>query len=269
MESDKRLLGALRTLFYPLAGALLKSKVGVVPVIHQLKLAFVEAARDKHGRNGRPATTNKIANLTGMSRQHVRDLLDEAEVDPCRDEISLPNESLVLAAWCTKDDYTDKRGLPVPLELGPGKGTLRTLISESTGTNNIASAIENLLETENIFRRDDGRFELAERVFSINRDLPRIISVFLSSMASTVEKNWGRPKSDSFIIRAAHSRRLNHDKIPMIRRIATEELTRLLERVDDELSRNEADEEQPMIDDNGTELSSVGIGVYYFEKDRL
>ena len=87
MEHNKRLHGALRTLFYPLAKLLLKNKVGASPVVHQLKLAFVEAARKNHGRDGKPASANKIASLTGMSRKHVGALLEEVENNPSRHTI--------------------------------------------------------------------------------------------------------------------------------------------------------------------------------------
>ncbi|MDJ0709008.1 MAG: DUF6502 family protein [Woeseiaceae bacterium] len=267
MENDERLLSALRGLFYPLANLLLKNKVGAAAVVHQLKLAFVEAARDKHGRGGRPAANNMIANLTGMSRRHVGDLLSEVATDPCTDAIALPIESHILSIWCADSDYTDKLGLPRPLDLGPGKGTLRTLVLESTGDHDADEMIERLLQAESIRRRQDEQFELVDRAYMINRDLPRLISLFLSSLASTVDKNWGRPVRDSFTMRVAHSDRLDSEKLAMIRRISKEQLILLLERIDDELCRHEIENGQPMVDENGVELSSVGVGVYYFEKD--
>ncbi len=267
MENDKRLLGALRTLFYPLANVLLKNKVGAAPVIHELKLAFVEAGRDKHGRGNKPASNNMISNLTGMSRPHVRALVDEVIAEPCTDEISAPPESHILTVWCNNEDYTDTLGLPRPLELGPGPGSLRALVSESTDGGKVDEYIERLIRVGSVRRRDDGTFELVNRVFSVIHDLPQIISVFLSTLASTVDKNWGKPMRDGFIMRAAHSDRLDSKKLAMIRRVSEEQLAQLLERIDDELSRHETESEAPTVDANGVELSSIGIGVYYFEKD--
>ncbi len=269
MEHNKRLLSALRTLFYPLASVLLKNKVGVAPVMHQLKLAFVEVARKKHGRGGKPATKNMIANLTGMSRKHVADLLDEADDEPCKDQISEPIVPHVLAMWCTTDEYTDELGLPRSLKLGPGAGTLRTLVQENSDVDDPDQAIEQLLLSGNIRRIDDERFELVQRGYYINRDLPVLISTFLSPLANTLDKNWDLPLREGFTMRVAHSEQLAAEKIPMIRRVAKEQLAQLLEQIDDELSRNETNSGQPMVDPSGVELSMVGVGVYYFEQERL
>ncbi|MDJ0911141.1 MAG: DUF6502 family protein [Woeseiaceae bacterium] len=269
MEHDTRLLRALRTLFYPLASVLLKNKVGVAPVVHQLKLAFAEVARKKHGRGGRPATNNKIANLTGMSRKHVGNLLDEVDGEPCKDRISAPVLPHVLAMWCANDEYTDKMGLPRELERGPGVGTLRTLVSEHNYEDDPDQAIEQLLRSGNIRQLDDGRFQLVDRGYYINRDLPALISTFLSPLANTLDKNWDLPLREGLALRIAHTEQLASDKIPMIRRVAKERLTAVLERLDDELSRNETEFDQPMLDVNGVELSMVGVGVYYFEQEKL
>ena len=176
MEHNKRLHGALRTLFYPLAKLFLKNKVGVSPVVHQLKLAFVEAARNNCGRNGKPASANRIANLTGMSRKHVGELLSEVEHNPSRHTIAGSDESHILAVWCADEEFRNELGLPRPLELGPGPGSLHALITESVDCPDVDLFVERLLTGGNIRQRDDGRFELTSRVFRINRDWPRIIS---------------------------------------------------------------------------------------------
>ena len=260
---------ALRSLFFPLANVLLKNKVGIAPVIHQLKLAFVEAAKKNHGRNGAPATTNKIATLTGMSRSHVSDLLDEASADPCTDEVASLTESQVLAAWSSNEDYIDEFGLPRVLDPGPGKGTYRTLVAETVRDEDADEQMERLLRSGSVRRRDDGRYELTQRMFPLVDDLPRIISVFLSPLASVVDKNWDVPVGDGFLIRVAHSDRVNSKKIAMIRRIATEQSVLLLEHIDDELTRYEEKSAEPMRNSDGAELSRIGIGVYYFEQDKL
>ncbi len=269
MEKNKTLLRALRTLFYPLASVLLKNRVAVAPVVHQLKLAFVEAARKKHGRGGNPATKNMIANLTGMSRRHVGNLLEEVNVDPCRDAISDLGESHVLAVWCSNEKFTDARGLPRHLEPGPGPGTLRALIAESTDNDEVDEVLERLLVAGNIRQLDDGKFELVTRVYRLNRDLPKIISRFISPLVHSVDKNWDLPPREGLTMRVTHSDRLESTKLPRIRRVAEEQLALLVERIDDELSRHELSTDQPMVDSNGAKISEVGVGVYYYEKESM
>ncbi len=267
-ESEARLLWSLRAMFYPFANLLLTNKIGVAPIIQQLKLAFVEAARKNHGTGGKPAATNRISNLTGMSRRHVADLLDDIDSQSLPSELSAPGQSHVLSVWCTNDKYTDELGLPKPLDLGPGPGTMHELISESLVEADTNDVIDSLLSAGCIKRNDEGRFELVERLFPMNRDLPRIISVFLSSMMSTIDKNWSRDKGQGLLMRAAHSDQIDPSRIPAVRRIIREEMSQLLERVDDRLSHYETAAGEPMYDEDGSELAQIGVAVYSFEVDK-
>lgn len=266
-ETDGRLLHALRTLFRPLANVLLKNRIGIAPVIDQLKMAYVEAAWANHGRSGSHASINMIATLSGLSRNHVKVLLTRAKAEPSFDSVGFATEAGILGEWLSNENYVDKLGRPRALDLGPGDCTFHSLVAASVGSSNALSKMDALIQSECVVHRADGKVELAERKFPINQDLPSQIALFQSSVACTVDKNWGRGVDDGFLIRAAHSGRVDPHKIALIRRLAKERSVKFLEDIDDVLHSYQCEAAEPMVDPEGNELSRVGVSVCYFELD--
>ena len=71
---DSDLDAALRSVFYPLANLMVRDGIAVRPVIQVLKEAFVAAAVNVHGRDDRPASTSKAADIIGLTRKEVGDI---------------------------------------------------------------------------------------------------------------------------------------------------------------------------------------------------
>ena len=267
-ETDERLLRALRTLFRPLANVLLKNKIGIGPVIEQLKLSFVQSARANHGRSGKPATVNMISQLTGLSRKHVSTLLSEADQDPFYEPIVPPVGSEVLHVWVSDANYLDKTGLPSPLELGPGRRSFQSLVEKCVERDDVKSTIADMLQSDSVQLRPDGKIEMVERRYSINSDLPRMIFSGLYSLAGTIDKNWDRGEGEGFVQRQATTTRLDPEKVAVVRRIARERVARLMEEIDDMLCGYELEGDAAVSDANDSDARELGIGAYYFEHDQ-
>ncbi len=267
-DTDTRLLYALRSIFRPLANILLKNRIGIAPIIEQLKLAFVEAARANHGKSGKPATINRIAQLTGMSRQHVSQILEQAKRSPMVESMPLPLEAGVLGTWFGNDKYLDDVGLPKALPLGPGPGTFRSLVEECADAEEAQNTVDSLLKSSAVEVRPDGKIMMTNRAFPICDDLPRILAVWLSPLCSTINKNWGHRVDEGLTLRVAHTRRLDSRKIAVVRRISRERISHFVEEIDDVLCSYEVDNQEPILDTDGNELSRVGVGVYYFEMEK-
>ncbi len=268
MSDKQRMRRALRQLFVPLADILLDSRFDVSLVIEELKVAFVESAHRNQGRANRPASINRISAVTGMSRNHVKDLLEQALQSPCSDELATPFESLILGAWTNSEHFQDEVGLPRALSKYGGKGTFEALVSEVVGESDVDSVLGRLLVSQSVRIREDGLVELTGRIYDISRDLPRILACGLSSLATTISRNWANPIDDGFCQRVAHSSRVQSANIPKLRRISKERIAEFLEQVDDILCAYESTEpvdSESACAPEGEKLSRVGVGAYYFE----
>ncbi len=264
-ENDNNLLYALRSLFRPIANLLLKNRVGIGPVVEQLKLAYVEAARDHHGRSGRPASVNRISELTGMSRGHVSDLLSATRGSGSFKKMEYPKEADILAEWATNQNYLDEVGLPRDLDYGPGDGTFISLLTEAVGEQEVEKCTSALLGSNSVVKTGEGKLRFGKRVFPMTRDLPRQVLVSLASLAHTVDWNWNRAKGAGHVQRVAHTGKLDSSKILLVRRVLRERTRAFLEEVDDLICTHECDDSSPMKSPDGHDLARLGLGVYYFE----
>lgn len=264
-ENDNNLLYALRSVFRPIANLLLKNRVGIGPVIEQLKLAYVEAARDHHGRSGRPASVNRISELTGMSRGHVSDLLSATKGPRTNKKMEFPKEADVLAEWATNEKYLDDVGLPRDLDYGPGEGTFMTLLAESVGAREVENFTTALLRSKNVTKTGEGKLRFAKRVFPMTKDLPRQMLVSMASLAHTIDCNWSQARGFGHLQRVAHTGKLDSSKIPLVRRVLKERTENFIEEVDNFICTHECDAGLTMKSPDGHNLARLGLGVYYFE----
>lgn len=259
-QAKSRTLSALKACFLPLANILLKNKIGAGPVVRQLKLAFVEAAKINHGRAGKPASVNAIANLTGLSRRHIKELLAEVDAESNFEDIAAPYESGVLTTWVRNTAYLDNSGRPRHLEEGPGPGTFRSLIAETVPADEVDRIANSLLTVGSAVRRPDGKIELKKRGFLVGEDLARNLVFAISSLAHTLDHNWQIPLNERFQQRVIHTNRLDPKNRAVFRRMSNERIIRFSEDTDDLLQSYENA-------DNQHEGTRIGVGVYYFEVD--
>lgn len=266
-EVDKT-LQAMRALFVPLASLLLKNGLDTGSVVEQLKVAFVEVARNEHGKGDKPASVNRISEITGLSRKYVSSLLDTASKSIVTDELATPIESIILSTWMNSEEYLDDVGRPRALEVGPGVGTFGELVKAVTGRDASNFYLSKLSRANCVAVQVDDRVALTNRVYSIGDDLPRVIAVALVPLATTMARNWGKSIENAFAQRVSHSAHVNSGKIGMLRRIAKERITTFLGEVDDAISNVETDESETCVNAEGREVSRVGVGAYYFEIEK-
>ncbi len=259
-------LRALRALFIPLASLLLKDKLTVAMVINELKSAFVEVARREYGGKARPASINRVAELTGMSRKHVSALIAKSAEMDRPESPRLLDSSAVLGVWANSEKYLDSRGTPRELEFGPGPGTFSELVRSVTGEQDVESCLHRFVQAGCVSIQGDKRISLVRRHY-IGKDdnLAHIISLFLVPLATSISQNWNAPLENRHVVRAAHSARIQPDKVGVLRRVSRERLGAFLEDIDDVICSYELSGEEPLVSENGKSLPRIGVAAFYFE----
>ncbi|MEO8223624.1 MAG: DUF6502 family protein, partial [Gammaproteobacteria bacterium] len=118
------LLATLR----PLASMLLRFGVSYQDFDRVCKAAFVEAATDEYGVGGKPASTSRVALMTGLTRKAVRNIQGQrlSTVLPQPDIRSLPAE--VLNLWHTDPRFCESYGVSRPLSWDSGPVSFGELV---------------------------------------------------------------------------------------------------------------------------------------------
>jgi hypothetical protein len=238
------------------------------PVVNLLRTAFADAAHRQLGKNGKPASVNRVAQLTGFSRKHVGSLLEQAAEIPPSDSLGAPIESAILTTWTTSERFVDELGQPRVLEIGPGPGTFAELVEMATGENAALKYLSRLSQSECVSVLEDERIKMIRRNFDVLNDLPRMIAMMLVPAITTIARNCGAQPEAKHCIRVTHSNRVNRTKAAIVRRVSKERITRFLEDMDDLICRTEAESGTTLTVADGSDLVHLGVGAYYFELDR-
>lgn len=262
---SKPLFAALFSVFKPIARTLLKEGVNWKSVVDLLKTAFVQAAIEDFGRNGKPSSRSKAAQVTGLSRAEVRRLLDKPPVAPQISDYYGANEAEVLAHWFSRDEFLDSEGLPLDLDFGPGPGSFSQLVNDSLDQQNPADTFNRLVQNGCIRMTDEGKVQALRRDLITNASLSRLLVDTLGSLASTIDNNWRNPDQSPLPHRTVYITNIDPTKLGLARRSIKQRIVRFSEEVDDflvELDRDDLASVDGRICDTPIR---IGVGTYYFE----
>lgn len=262
---SKPLSAALFSIFKPIARTLLKEGVNWKSVVDLLKTAFVHAAMEDFGRNGKPASRSKAAQVTGLSRREVRRILDHPPLSTQIFEHYGANESEVLAHWFSRDKFLDNEGLPLDLEFGPGPGSFSQLVSDSLDQQNPADIFNRLVQGECIEMTDDGKVHALRRDLVTNANLSTMMVDTLGALASTIDTNWRHKDQSPLPHRTVYITNIDPSKLGLARRSVKQRIIRFSEEVDDLLVGLESDN---LATSKASEFDApirIGVGTYYFE----
>lgn len=261
------LQAALRSVFDPLARLLLRSGIGVRPIISILKQSFVDAAISEHGVNGKPASISKASEITGLTRKEVRDIRDQLGHDSRKIDLEPEGESHILAFWHSNTNFLDERGNPRTLQFGPGAGTFVDLVDRSTGNKSYSRVLERLVARRCVKQHSDGRLSMLRRDWVITSDVPRLLED-LGYCANTVNKNWSITLDEGLCQRTAYSSRIDPKDLVVCRRNLRARITSFIEEIDDQLTSAEIQEGHPDYDSCHLENSKIGVSAFYFEIEK-
>jgi hypothetical protein len=262
---SKPLSAALFSIFKPIARTLLKEDVNWKSVVDLLKTAFVQAAIEDFGRNGKPASRSKAAQVTGLSRQEVRRLLDHPTVSTQFSKYYGANESEVLAHWFSRSEFLDVEGRPLDLEYGPGPSSFSQLVADALDEQNPSQIFNRLVQSGCIEMTDEGKVHALRRDLVTNADLSTMMVDTLGAFASTIDNNWRHPAQAPLPHRTVFVTNVDPAKLGFARRSIKQRIVRFSEEVDDFLVGLEID--QPHKDEIHEDDAPIriGVGTFYFE----
>lgn len=111
---SKALKDAVDELLRPLVKAMIDGGVTFPMLVDRLRTAYVDVALTHYGIDGKPPTYSRVSLLTGVHRKEIRRLADEDTAQTAKpSKISL--SANVIAVWCSKPEYLDDQGHPLPL----------------------------------------------------------------------------------------------------------------------------------------------------------
>lgn len=186
------LLGALGHVFQPMVRLALRNGLSFDDFTHGLKRVFVESAMRDFEINGRQLTTAKMAILTGIDRDDVKDAEEEIRRGFGSDLQRMARVAAVLEGWGQDSEFTGPYGIPLDLPLEPGTGSFPALVEKYAGRIPPKMMLVEIRRVGLAELRRNGKVRMVSRSLIAGRFRPDAIQRMgrtLGHLAETLEYN--------------------------------------------------------------------------------
>jgi hypothetical protein len=272
-----RVLRAVRVALVPIARLLLRAGIGFREFAEICKDAFVTVATEDFGVRGRPTNISRVSALTGVSRKEVS-RLRESPISPSGASSAVSNAlSVVLHHWHHDIDFCTSPGRPRPLAFA-GDDSFSSLVKRYAG-DVPPGAVRAELKRGGALEEDEGGLLMPLKHWFMPLELDanffESMSFSLSNLASTMAHN--ASSLDEGHLDQERGRMERYVWVSSVSEADAREFKLLAESralaLVEELERWVAERERAYLAAKGGERlaqspRSVGLGFYYFERDR-
>lgn len=200
-ETRKQLLYALRRVLRPIVRILIRAGIRFDEFAELARGVYVETAvRDGIEHSAIP-TRERIAVVTGLTRQQVDYYIDNEGALPLADPTLATALVEILQKWHTDSQYVGPYGIPLELEFDSPPGRcFRSLVALVDRRISAGIALEELLRVGSVTRAGEKHFRAISRYFMMPEPMsPEQIEYFgktLPRLARTLEYNMNPKNPD-------------------------------------------------------------------------
>ena len=264
-NSKNIVLVALLKALRPVARFLMKSGIGFREFSEISKCAFVDVATTDYGLRGRPTNISRVAVMTGLTRKEVKRLREKISAGNQVDMARVIPPAEILSRWHSDTDYLDSAGRPLTLTFDGVAPSFAGLVKKYGGDIPPGAMRTELKRVGAVAEDDSGRLTIQMKDFrplEMQDQVQRALGLALYGLALSIDHNLKAEQEDRWVERLAFSTRIRRVDNARLRRISQDRASEFVESVNDLFSAYETiygdDEPEP-------ELTTVGVGVYYFE----
>lgn len=261
----KHLDVAVYRMMFPIARFLLRFGMTANEFANLCRSAFVHAAAEKFVQAGKKPNQSRIAVTTGLTRHQVREYLERDWQEVRSYEWHRHRTTRVLSGWHQDPDFVDKEGKPLVLEFEGEGFTFQALCQRYSGDIGPRAVLNELRGIRAVSQSADGKLRVLARSYRTQQVDAQALMHFADAvhdLVVTLDRNLQAPKERPLFEGVAWTRRLDARMLPIFRRRVADRGQKLLDMLDEWLSR----EEIPETDENGDGRGvRAGVGIYLFE----
>ena len=272
------LLAAFRHVYRPLVRLALRNGISFPEFANDIKPVFIESAREDYGPPDQKLSRNRVAILTGLTRQDV-DAYDEGEGAGFGSQyIRAGLISRMIEGWTSEGDFTGPYGIPLDLKpgiIGPGGfGLLAKRYGEGFDEDSLISEMGRLGAVE---KTKKGNVKLLSRSFIASRFRPESmdrVGRTLGNLAETLVHNVDpvRAGPARFERQVYTPDGIDEETLGKFREFLKEDGQKFLESIDNWFAEREQEDdrkvEQRLLDPDVREarrIVKIGVGIFTYE----
>jgi len=182
-------LNAAETLLNPLAGFMLKCGITCREFSALAKTAFVTAATEDYGIQGRPTNISRVALLTGLTRKEVKRQRElQQQFEYCAPPEKTTDATRVLSGWHQDADFLQADNTPGTLTLGE----FSDLCHRYCGDVPVSALLKELKRVGAVEQLSDTQLKVIKRYYMPAHADPEWMMTaghYLADLANTIKHN--------------------------------------------------------------------------------
>lgn len=259
------ILAAYRRLLRPLVRILIRNNVSFAEFSEVAKNVYVEVAEGDFQAADNNTKQDRIAILTGLTRNEVQRLVERRGRSRVDTASNLDRITGFLGGWHTDPYFTGPYGLPldVPFD-GVDDRTFAELVRRYAGGMHPGAMLSELLRIGVVRETDGGRIKVLTRTYLPQSDTPdsldrlgRAVGLFVETI--DFNRDEADPDKRLFERTVVADNGIRVSDLPELQAYVRERGQFLLEEIDDWLSKLE-----PIPANCKEETVQTGIGVYHY-----
>ena len=266
-QNRMKALNAVQSFLLPLASFILKCGLSWREFSVLSKLAFVKAATDDYGINGRPTNVSRVSLLTGIARKEVkrqRALLNDHEMSIAGLRSKTTDATSVLSGWYQDAEFLSTDGEPALLN----ETSFGQLCSRYGGDVPATTMLKELKRVGAVAEHAGKRYEVVSRYYmpaQSDAEWALTAGDYLADISNTINYNMAVDPDDRtrFLGRATAPLIAKHS-VPEFHEFVEEHGQRFLEAVDAWLAANHVADLQA----NNIETVRLGVGLFMIQDDK-
>ncbi len=260
------LCAAIQVLLKPLVRVCLRQGLPSRAFFEVVKRVYAEVARDEFGIGGKPATSSRVAILTGLTRKEVQRIFDSEPRGLAAELDQYNRAACVIGGWLKDTDFSDRKGHPAPLLLSDGPSSFAELVRRYSGDMPPRAMLDELVRVGAIKSLKDGRLCLVARGYVPEKGLAQKLAILgadTADLIATIDHNLHDHSKQPRFQRKVMYDNVSREAAEEFRAVAAARSQELLESLDRWLAHRDRDVNPAA---KGTGRVRTGVGLYQFEE---
>jgi len=254
---------ALYRVLKALAKVAMHYGMSVAAVTELLRRAYVDAAEEILGVDGKKIKSSSICALTGLYRKEVVRIQELPPVDAATVDDRYNRSARVISGWTRDVAYCTKAGRPAVLPFD-GDNSFSELVRQYSGDMTPKSMLAELTRLGSVERTRSDSIKLKNAAFipqESDLDTLQILGTDTADLIATIRHNMDKPSEQRRFQRKVGYLHIPQRHVEEFRVHAAKESQKLLENLDRWLSKRDTED---MAD--GKPGSRIGLGIFQFSQ---
>jgi len=235
--------------------------MSVTAVSELLRRAYVDAAEETLGVDGKKIKSSSICALTGLYRKEVVRIQELPPVEAATVDDRYNRSARVISGWTRDEAYCTKAGRPAVLPFD-GEQSFSELVRQYSGDMTPKSMLAELTRLGSVEVTKSDSIKLKNTAFipqESDLDTLQILGTDTADLVATIAHNMDKPTEQRRFQRKVAYLHIPQRHVEEFRVYAAKESQKLLEKLDRWLSKRDTEDMA-----EGKPGSRIGLGIFQF-----